>query len=188
MPPAGCKLPLRAAGGGLGLRRVVAPAAVISAMLVGGCAVRSHSVITPDELDAAVPRLPIDVRRGLLADPDRVRDLMTHLGSRMALIQVHAREQWDRLSAACGGLGVCPDLSRGDVFAVASLIGTPTDGDEWPVALEEVRAVRGAALLTASFAGGSYLPDGATYVCIAHVPDVRSVLIVEVNGVRFYPE
>ena len=114
-------------------------------------------------------------------------DAFRPLGARLGLVQVNSAEQWARLARLAPGLGPCPDLSGGSVVGLASTIGMPLNG-RWPIHVQSVRAHEGAGLLVARFDGGSYLPDGTAYLETMYVPDLATVLVVEVNGVRFYPE
>jgi hypothetical protein len=46
----------------------------------------------------------------------------------------------------------------------------------------------GGGLVNATFAAGSYLPDGTGYAETAYVDGLYAVLVVDVNGTSFYPE
>ena len=97
------------------------------------------------------------------------------------------RKDWEILRRYAPEIGPCPDLSRGIVVGVTSEAGLPLDGS-WPIRLEAARIYQGAGFLIARFDGGSFLPDGTTYLEAAQFDGLHIVLMAEVNGVRFYPE
>ena len=107
------------------------------------------------------------------------------LGSRLALCQVRTPDDWAALQAHHPGLGPCPDLQNGTVVGLASRVGQPLSG-RWPLRIEHAQVSGGAILLTAHFEGGTYLPDGTTYLDLAYVPHGQQVLVVDINGVRYY--
>lgn len=129
-------------------------------------------------------RLP--TRQYIAADPAALRPLSQSLGGRITLIQVCNRHDWELLGQAVGHIGPCPDFQRGIVVGLVCQAGTPLDG-RWPFGWEAVRVHEGAGLLEASFAGGSYLADGTTYVETAYVEGLSAVLVVAIDGNRFYP-
>jgi hypothetical protein len=53
--------------------------------------------------------------------------------------------------------------------------------------LESIRVVGGGGWLAAHYAGGTHLPDGSVELVLAYVPNLSNVLVVVVNGRRFYP-
>lgn len=140
-----------------------------------------------EQLEAAgeVPLHPLS--RGVVSDPTALEPLLRPLGRRMALLEVRSPAEWEALSRAVPGLGGCPNLARGAVIGLVSRIGLPLSG-EWPTAIERIRVSRGAGLLTVRFAGGSFLPDGTTYVELAQVEGLEAVLVVDMGGTRFFPQ
>jgi hypothetical protein len=138
-------------------------------------------------LEAAAPLHSQARARVIVSDAARLAGIYHPLGERLGLIQVRTAAQWARLAALAPGLGTCPDLKSGAVVGVASRVGLPLDG-HWPVHVQAVRGYEGAGYLVADFNGGSYLPDTTTYLETVYVPDLAAVLVVEVNGVRFYPK
>lgn len=125
--------------------------------------------------------------RAILTDPTQLGFARQELGRRMAVYQIRNPDDWAMLRAVAPDLADCPDLANGIAIAVASGIGTPLHG-AWPVALESASAVDGAALVRVRFEGGNYLPDATTYIDVGYIRGVTDVLVVEINGVRFFPD
>ena len=125
--------------------------------------------------------------RAIVSDVAGIGELSRPLGRRLSLIEIHNASEWDALRRHAPELGPAPDFSRGTVFGLASHAGVPLDGD-WPIRLDLVRVYDGAGFAVASFAGGSYLPDGTSYLEAVQVENLDTVLMVEVNGTRFYPQ
>lgn len=73
------------------------------------------------------------------------------------------------------------------MVGIASTAGMPVDGS-WPVFLDSVRVHDGGGMVRAHFRGGCYLPDTTGYIETVFVPGLRRVLVVDVDGVRFFPE
>jgi len=105
----------------------------------------------------------------------------------MAVYQIRDPDDWAKLRSAAPHLPDCPDLANGIAIVIASGIGTPLHG-QWPVTLESASAVDGAALVRVRFEGGNYLPDATTYIDVGYISGVTDVLVVEINGVRFFPD
>ena len=136
----------------------------------------------------SAPRLDgVTTNRCMALNAEALRPLSQPFGERIALIQVRNRRDWEQLSQAVADIGPCPDLGRGIVIGLASQAGTPLDG-RWPFALDAVRVHQGAGLIEARFHGGTYLPDGTTYLETAYVEGLSAVLVVAVDGQRYYPE
>ncbi|MBI5863670.1 MAG: hypothetical protein HZB38_04005 [Planctomycetes bacterium] len=125
--------------------------------------------------------------RTIVSDPQEIADLCRPLGPRMDLVQVHTNADWARLQQVCPDLGPAPDLARGAIVGVLCRAGTPLSG-EWPIELDRVRVADGAGFLSASFVGGSYLPDGVGFLEAAYVEGLSDVMMVDVNGVRFFAD
>jgi len=122
--------------------------------------------------------------RAVVTDSHALRRLCTPLGPRLGLIEVRSPAEWRRLRELAPGLGACPDLARGTVVGIACWAGEPVDG-AWPIRVEGVRMWQGAALVDATFRGGTFLPDGAAYLEAFYVAGLRDVLGVHFNGTLF---
>jgi hypothetical protein len=161
-------------------------ATVAAAVALTSCAHPTRVVVSVqmlEETDASMPRW---IERAIVRKPAAIASLLTPLCSRLALLVVRTPEQWRLLQAAAPEFGDCPDLDRGAFVGIVSRAGQPLDG-RWPVTLEAVRVCEGAGYVTANFESGTYLPDGTTYVEAAQVDGLLAILLVDVNGVRFYP-
>ena len=162
-------------------------AAAACFLVATSCAPRARVVsVSIQTLEDGQIVPPNATLRAIVADPGALSDLARPLCKRISLIEIRTTEQWQRLRRAAPEIGDCPDLSRGIVVGVLSRAGMPLDG-EWPLSLETVHLADGAGYVRADFHGGTYLPDGTTYLELAQVPRLRNVLMVDVNGVRFYP-
>ena len=156
--------------------------------MLSGCAVAPRTqVITLEALQSA-PSQPVpDPHRVVVRDTETLRDLCTPLGPRMGLLEIRNRTEWERLAMIAPDVGPCPDLQEGTQLGLACWAGTPIDG-QWPVTFDTVRLYEGGGLVTASFSGGSFLPDGTSWLETGYVQGLRSVLVVNVDGASFYPE
>ncbi|MFO0837194.1 MAG: hypothetical protein U1D55_01610 [Phycisphaerae bacterium] len=125
--------------------------------------------------------------RCVVGDVERLHEMYSPLGKRLGLVCVRTPTEWDAFAACVPNPGPRPDFSQGILMGIASHIGQPVSG-EWPIEIESVRVTEGAGLVSAHFQGGNYLPDGTTYLETTFVPDLRTVLVVDVNGVRFLPD
>ncbi len=143
--------------------------------------------VTLDALENAPPVAPDNPQRVVVADSSRLLGLCTALGPRLGLVQVRSRAQWLQLRQAAPDIGTCPDLGTGALVGLACWVGTPVDG-HWPVTINDVLLHKGAGLLRGEYHGGNFLPDGVTYLEIAHVTGLNTVLAVDVSGSMFYPE
>ena len=169
------------------LRRVARPLSGCL-LLLGSCSAQPRVLeVSLRALEQAEAVHPSGEIFAIAADESALRSLYSPLGSRLGLIEIARPQEWERLRAAAPGVGPCPDLRRGVVVGVLSRTGRPLDTDAWPIRLDTVRSIDGAGYVTAEFEGGTYLPDGTTYLALAQLDGVHSVLLVEVNGVRFYP-
>lgn len=147
----------------------------------------SAAKIRVEDLENAPIAGPVLTNRAIVAESPALNTMSTQLGPRLGLIQVRRPAEWDVLQHAVPDVGPCPDLLHGSVVGVFCRAGLPLNGD-WPVELENVRVRGGAGLVSATFEGGSYLPDGTTYLEWTYVVGLDSVLVVEVNGLRFFAE
>ncbi len=151
-------------------------------------AAQSASVkIQMEDLENAPIAGPVVTNRAIVAESPALNDMSTPLGPRLGLIQVRRPAEWSALQIAAPDVGPCPDLVHGSVVGVYCRAGLPLNGD-WPVELDNVRVRDGAGMVSATFEGGSYLPDGTTYLEWTYVAGLTSVLVVEVNGLRFFAE
>lgn len=142
--------------------------------------------ISLHELETAPVNQLHATRRHIVSDPAAPRPLYQPLGRRFGLIQVCSEDQWEQLSHAAQHVGPCPDLRCGIVVGLVSEAGTPLDGG-WPFRWQGIRLCEGAGLIEASFNAGNYLPDGTTWLETAYVERLRKVLVVSVDGSRYYP-
>jgi hypothetical protein len=140
-----------------------------------------------DQLETGYAVVPQPLGRSILTDPRALAPLTQPLGAGVSLLQVRDAEQWEILRRASPGLVDCPDLSRGIIVGLLSRTGQSLDG-RWPIELKEVHVHDGAGLLDASFEDGGFLPNAVTYVDVAYIADVKQVLVVDIDGTRFYPQ
>lgn len=139
-----------------------------------------------EQLEAAEDIPVRAVSRGVVSDPAALEPLVRPLGPRLGLLVVRTPAEWEALSRAVPGIGRSPNLTRGAVVGLIARVGLPLDG-EWPASMERVQVSDGAGLLTVRFDGGSFLPDGTTYVELAQVDGLEAVLVVDVGDTRFFP-
>jgi len=152
------------------------------------CAGRSaRPAITVQALESASRVAPTFTRRAIVTRPDELGDLYHPLGRRCGLIEVRSGSEWERLRRVAPELGPPPDFRRGAVIGITSDAGLPLDGS-WPIGLEAVRVCAGAGFAVARFPGGTFLPDGTTYLEASQIEGLAVVLMVEINGTRFYPQ
>lgn len=165
------------------------PAGLASlAVLLAACnTAPKPKTITMAALESAPSAPTAGIERLIVSDPLALQEMCTPLGRRLGLVQVRCRSDWIRLARAVPQIGPCPDLRHGMLVGLACWAGTPVDG-HWPLRIDAVRVHDGAGLVEADFHGGSYLPDGTTFLEIAHVAGMSAVLAVDINGTTFYPE
>lgn len=138
-------------------------------------------------IEQANPARLRNIERSVVADPRRLIAISKPLARRLALVEVHDQAGWDELRACAPGLRSKPDFSRVSVVGLVGVIGERVDR-RWPIHLDAARLYEGAALLNGSFDGGSYLPDGVSFIEVAQVDGLRRVLAVDLNGARYYPD
>ena len=143
--------------------------------------------VTVQSLEIAPVEPPARIRRAVLSDWTELKPLYFPLGRRLGMFQIRNSRDWERLRAAAPVLGPPPDFNSGIVVALASHAGMPVDG-AWPIHLDSIRIHNGAGFACGSFSGGSYLPNGVTYVETAQYDGLACVVMVEIDGTRFYPE
>jgi hypothetical protein len=158
---------------------------VVPAIVSCSASVNMRSISEP-ALEIAPEAATRDLGRAVVTNPAPLQRLFQPLGQRMGICQIRTPADWDALRRAIPALGPAPDLSHGAAIAVISRAGQPLNGN-WPVSVDSVRVSQGGGYVSANFEGGTYLPDGSNYVQIEHVYGMTDVLIVDVNGVRFYP-
>jgi len=161
---------------------------VVGLANLSACDLRPHArTITVRALETAAAVTPHATRRAILSDRRELDDLYCPLNQRLGLLQVRSAKGWEALRRCAPELGPAPDFSRGIVIGLASHAGLPLNGT-WPIHLETIRVHEGAGFVIARFEGGSFLPDGTTYLETAHVEGLAAVLMLEVDGTRFYPK
>lgn len=185
------RVPTFATGFASRVRRT--PGVFRSVMMLGAvpwlasCSVGVRTLhVSEPSLEVAPEAGTRELARGVLADPAPLSRLYVPLGQRMGICQIRSAGDWSSLREAMPQLGAEPDFTRGIAIAIISCAGQPLSGD-WPISLDSVRVSQGGGYVCANFEGGTYLPDGMSYVDVAHVPGLTDVLMVDVNGVRFYP-
>lgn len=173
---------LRKAGG----RGPGARAAVLAVLtLLGGCA--AQPTIRMQTLENAPLAELMEPRRIVVGELDSLGDLYRPLCARLGLVQIRSGRDWERFRRAAPGLGPCPNLARGAVIGVVSRAGTPLDGG-WPIEILEARIVNGAGYLCAEFRSGTYLADGVACVALAQCRGLSTVLMADVNGLRYFTD
>lgn len=165
-------------------RRRLALTLVGYLLLVAGCAPRER-IVSVNQLESAASA-PGECWYVRVADPAALATRGEAFGRRVGLVEIRNARDWARLAEASPGIGPCPDFRRGIVAGLVYFGGTPVDGG-WPLEIECVRVFEGAALLEARFNGGSFLADGVGYAHLAHVEGLRAVVMVEIDGNRYYP-
>jgi hypothetical protein len=160
-------------------------AALLSAL--SGCAgvgLPALGTVSLTDLETSPARLPSGIQRGFIEDPAALESLVYPLGRRLGLLEVRDAQQWHLLAQAVPGLRECPDLSRGALVGLVNLAGTPIGGGP-PFRLKAVRIHRGAGLIEVQFNSGTYLPDGSYYFEMVYVTGLRTVLVVNVDGLEY---
>ncbi len=176
------------AGAGLVARPRLWAAMSALAVLLPACAVSPPvKTVSLVSLEVAPIHAVVGGKRYVVSDPAALKTLCIPLGPRLGLLQVRSAGEWQLLSEAVPGIGPSPDLRRGTLVGIVCWAGTPIDGT-WPVRLDAVRVCSGGGLMTATFQGGTYLPDGTVRLETDYVEGLRSVLVVDVNGTSFYPD
>ena len=180
-----CKPPARRGPDNQPLRLLLT---VVVALMLPACrSVSAPRTITLAALEQAPTATATTYEHVVVANPQPLRALCTPLGPRLGLVQIRSAQQWALLAQAAPHLRPCPDLRRGILVGLVCWAGTPVDG-HWPIRIDGVQVREGAGLVRADFRGGTYLPDGVTFLETAHVPGLAVVLAVDVNGATFYPE
>ncbi len=150
----------------------------------GGCSLGSRS-----EDSRQYPSGPTSVRMvpltdTWLPDPAALAREMHALGPRLAVLQVRDPQAWNAVAAALPDPPPLPDFKSGSVVGLISRIGRPVGGSA-PVQLREVLDLGDAASISGAFAGGSFLPDGSTYLTLAWVETRSPVDLAEIDGQIF---
>lgn len=143
--------------------------------------------ISVRSLEEGLSYPPQHRRRLMVSDASKLAPLYLALSDHVGLIQIHNAFEWSILGQVVSYLGPAPDFSRGIVIGILSQLGTPLDGG-WPVTIRSVRVYARAGLLKTEFNAGCYQPDGAAYLETAYVAGLRSILVVDIDSARFYPE
>lgn len=170
-----------------GARARIAALVLLCGTMLGLGACAGRPTIRMRALEAAPPADLMDTRRIVVGELDSLGEIYQPLCPRLGLLQIRSADDWQRLRRAAPGLGACPDLARGAVVGIVSCAGTPLDGG-WPIEIVDVRAIDGAAYLSAEFQPGTYLADGYGCASLAQCRNLRAVLMVDINGVRYFTE
>jgi hypothetical protein len=179
----------RAVAGNLRRRHAAVTLIAAGASLALSCAAPPPTIrrISLASLEAAPPRYAVQRMRTVVGDIERLGSLYRPLTDRVGIIEVRDRRAWDRLHEVAPRLGPPPDFARGMVVGVVSRAGQRVDG-RWPIRIESVRLSESAGLVTSSFESGAYLPDGVAFMEATFVEGLAAVLVVEVDGMRFYAD
>lgn len=163
-------------------------AAAFGAAVLSACsAPPAARTVSVRSLELAQRATTASAGRAIISDDTAVAELIAPLGPRLGLLRVRTPAEWRRLTRSCKGLGPEPDFSRGMVVGVVSRVGVPLN-ETWPIHLNTIRLCDRAGYVQARFESGTYLPNGATFIDTAYCEGLDAVLIVDINGVRFYPE
>lgn len=141
--------------------------------------------VSLDALESAPVHRPRQRARTMVADVDKLADLYHPLNSQIGIVQVRSLKDWQRLSRVAPQPAPPPDFSRGMIVGVLCRAGTPIQGG-WPAVIESVRVFDTAGLLISRFQSGCYLPDATAYLESVYVEGLSTVLVVDVNDLRFY--
>lgn len=160
--------------------------AVLALLTMFACSAPSRRVeIHLGDLEAGPAAALTTLGRHVVADPRALDAVAVRLCDGLSLVTIRSRSEWDALRRAVPGIAGREWQGR-TVFGLCATLGTPLSG-EWPVHVTGLRRHLGAGLLESRFASGTYLPDGATFAELVACDDVSTVLVVEVDGVRYYP-
>ena len=176
----------RATRSGAWALRACVPATVL--LQISACTLSAPTrTISLSDLESA-PLVPVErLGRTIVADVDATEAMYTSLAPRLGIYRVLTPEQWRAFQGAARISAPVISSGRGTIIGIVSRAGRPLAGG-WPIRVEQVRVVDGAALVTARFASGSYLPDGLSYVDTVYVDEPIVVLALEINDVRYYPQ
>lgn len=169
--------------------QVCATAAAMACVLLNtsGCRIGARvELIELESLENGSRLEPHALGLALVSDVAALEEAFQPLGPRLGLVRVRSSVGWERLREIAPTLADQPDFRHGLAVGVISRCGEPLDG-VWPIEVDEARLFQGAVYLTVDFHSGTYLADGAAYLDMVYIPDGTDVLVVEVNGVRFYP-
>lgn len=168
-----------------GLGRIAFYAAAVALAALWGCS--SRPAIRMQALEGAPLAEMIRKRHVLVGDLELLGEIYRPLCPRLGIIQVTTEQDWNRLGRAIPDLGPCPDLRRGAVVGIVSRAGTPLDG-RWPIEITEARVIGGAGYIAAEFRPGTYLADDLGYATLSQCGNVAVVLMVDVNGIRYFTD
>ena len=183
MPQAECN-PTLSARQGRNLMTLLPLCALLVALT--SCATRLPvTQVSLRALETAPSSRPRERARTIVSDVDKLGSLHHPLNVNIGIVQVRSIADWRRLNEVAPQPGPPPDFSRGIVVGVLSRAGTPIDGG-WPASIKGVQMVDSAGLLVSHFQSGCYLPDTIAYLECAYVEGLRSLLVVDVDDLRFY--
>lgn len=121
------------------------------------------------------------------SDIELAPGLSRRLCDEFRLVEIHTA---DDLEAFCKQVGwhptrQLPDLSAGMLVGVIADVGEPVS-HRWPVAIDRVRLLDGAAWIRAKFNPGVYHPIRASSFCeLVYIPNLTRVVMVEINRRTF---
>lgn len=162
-------------------------AALSMALLVFACSAPPRVVtIHLADLEAGRDAEWTCIGRFVVGDRETLETISRPICDNLRLVQVRSDADWRRLVEAIPALGNRKWDGR-PVFGVCSEFGTPLNG-VWPLMVTGLRRHDGAGWLSTELAVGTFLPDRMLLAELVACEGVSAVLVVEVNGVRYYPE
>lgn len=177
-----CKQMTRYALGGRASAAALLAAACLS---IVACHPGPHRrTVSLPQLEQGTVVVPTDVRRTVVRDPSALGEAYSELAPRLGVVVIRSSAEWRQLAKVAPDLGPAPNFDCGAVVGVLSRAGSPV-GAEWPVRVKHVRLSDGAGLLVGGFEPGSYLPDGVCHLEAAYVVGLETVLVVDINGLRY---
>lgn len=179
MPQRPCKLPI--------IRAALLGGALAVLALPGCGPAGAGRTFRVRELEDACPTAAQPLARLVASQPDALHRRAQALSPRLALLQVRSPAEWRRLQRLEPRVGPPPDFSRGIAVGLITRTGTPLAGD-WPIAIEAAQVCDGAGLLHGRFNGGTFLVDDTAYLDLVFVEGLAAVLIVDVDGSRYFPQ
>ena len=169
-----------------GRNRMAALPLCVLLVALPSCATRiSVTHISLRALETAPSSRPRERTRAIVSDVDKLGSLHHPLNANIGIVQIRSIADWRRLNEVAPQPGPPPDFSRGIVVGVLSRAGMPIDGG-WPASIESVQMVDSAGLLVSHFHSGCYLPDTTAYLESAFIEGLHTLLVVDIDDLRFY--
>ncbi len=144
-------------------------------------------VVSAVELSEAARAATLPAGRSVVTDVSRLQPLLTRVAPELGVIQVRTPADWELLRSVAPALGPPPALEHGMVVGLVSLLGRPL-GVDFPIEIHAVRVLDRAGCVSGTLTPGTFFPDALAFVDTAYVPDLHAVVMMEVNGIRYYPE